>query len=339
MNAVTNSAARDPILEIDDLKVWFANRDGITRAVDGVSFDLLRGETLGIVGESGCGKSVTAMTMLQLIPSPPSVIAGGAIRYNGEDLLKFDEERMRTIRGNEISMIFQDPMTSLNPVLTVGEQIAETAVLHQKLGRRAARELAVEMLHKVNIPEPQRRADEYPHQFSGGMRQRAMIAAALVCNPKVLIADEPTTALDVTIQAQIIELLLDLKREFGTSIIMITHDLGVVAETCARVVVMYAGRKVEEAAAGELFSAPLHPYTQGLLLATPRLETAPGTHRADRPRLAEIPGMVPALKGELKGCSFAPRCHKATAICRESTPTIEDRGNGHNVSCFNCGSA
>jgi peptide/nickel transport system ATP-binding protein len=339
MNAVTNSAARDAIVEIDDLKVWFANRDGITRAVDGVSFGLLRGETLGIVGESGCGKSVTAMTMLQLIPSPPSVIAGGAIRYNGEDLLKFDEERMRTIRGNEISMIFQDPMTSLNPVLTIGEQIAETAVLHQKLGRRAARELAVEMLHKVNIPEPQRRADEYPHQFSGGMRQRAMIAAALVCNPKVLIADEPTTALDVTIQAQIIELILDLKREFGTSIIMITHDLGVVAETCARVVVMYAGRKVEEAAAGELFSAPLHPYTQGLLLATPRLETAPGTRRADRPRLSEIPGMVPTLKGELKGCSFTPRCHKATAICRESAPKIEDRGHGHMVSCFNCGGA
>ena len=339
MNAVTNSAARDPIIEIDDLKVWFANRDGITRAVDGVSFDLLRGETLGIVGESGCGKSVTAMTMLQLIPSPPSVIAGGAIRYNGEDLLKFDEERMRAIRGNEISMIFQDPMTSLNPVLTVGEQIAETAVLHQRLGKRAARELAVEMLHKVNIPEPRRRADEYPHQFSGGMRQRAMIAAALACNPKVLIADEPTTALDVTIQAQIIELMLNLKGEFGTSIIMITHDLGVVAETCARVVVMYAGRKVEEAAAGELFTTPLHPYTQGLLLATPRLETAPGTRRADRPRLAEIPGMVPALKGELKGCSFAPRCHKATAICRESAPKTEDRGNGHIVSCFNCGSA
>jgi peptide/nickel transport system ATP-binding protein len=267
------------------------------------------------------------------------VIAGGSIRYNGADLLQFDEERMRTIRGNEISMIFQDPMTSLNPVLTVGEQIAETAVLHQKLGRRAARELAVEMLHKVNIPEPQRRADEYPHQFSGGMRQRAMIAAALVCNPKVLIADEPTTALDVTIQAQIIELILDLKREFGTSIIMITHDLGVVAETCARVVVMYAGRKVEEAAAGELFSAPLHPYTQGLLLATPRLETTPGTRRADRPRLQEIPGMVPTLKGELIGCSFTPRCHKATAICHESAPTLEDRGNGHIVSCFNCGSA
>jgi peptide/nickel transport system ATP-binding protein len=339
MNAVKNCAARGVIVEIDDLKVWFANRDGIVRAVDGVSFDLLRGETLGIVGESGCGKSVTAMTMLQLIPSPPSVIAGGAIRYNGEDLLKFDEERMRTIRGNEISMIFQDPMTSLNPVLTVGEQIAETAVLHQRLDKRAARELAVEMLQKVNIPEPRRRAEEYPHQFSGGMRQRAMIAAALACNPKVLIADEPTTALDVTIQAQILELMLNLKREFGTSIIMITHDLGVVAETCARVVVMYAGRKVEEAAAAELFTAPLHPYTQGLLSATPRLETAPGTRRADRPRLQEIPGMVPTLTGELVGCSFAPRCHKATPICRQSAPKLADRGNGHIVSCFNCGSA
>jgi peptide/nickel transport system ATP-binding protein len=338
MNAVTNSTARDSIVEIDDLKVWFANRDGIMRAVDGVSFDLLRGETLGIVGESGCGKSVTAMTMLQLIPSPPSVIACGTIRYNGKDLLKFNEERMRTIRGNEISMIFQDPMTSLNPVLTVGEQIAEAAVLHQKLGKRAARELAVEMLHKVNIPEPRRRADEYPHQFSGGMRQRAMIAAALACHPKVLIADEPTTALDVTIQAQIIELMMNLKREFGTSIIMITHDLGVVAETCARVVVMYAGRKVEEATAAELFTAPLHPYTQGLLLATPRLETAPGTHLAERPRLLEIPGMVPTLKGELTGCSFAPRCHKATAICRESVPELDERGNGHVVSCFHCGS-
>jgi peptide/nickel transport system ATP-binding protein len=338
-NPLAGIGSRDPIIQIDDLKVWFANRDGILRAVDGVSFDLQRGETLGLVGESGCGKSVTAMTMLQLIPSPPSVIAGGSICYNGADLLQFDEKRMRKIRGNEISMIFQDPMTSLNPVLTVGEQIAETAVLHRKLGRRAARELAVEMLHRVNIPEPERRADEYPHQFSGGMRQRAMIAAALVCNPKVLIADEPTTALDVTIQAQIIELMLDLKREFDTSIIMITHDLGVVAETCARVVVMYAGRKVEEAAAGELFAAPLHPYTQGLLSATPRLETAPGTRRADRPRLVEIPGMVPTLKGELKGCCFAPRCHKATAICRESAPTLEDRGNGHIVSCFNCGGA
>jgi peptide/nickel transport system ATP-binding protein len=336
---MTAPATSDAIIEVEDLKVWFANRDGIMRAVDGLSFRLLRGETLGVVGESGCGKSVTAMTMLQLIPSPPSVVAGGSIRYNGEDLLQFDEPRMRTIRGNEISMIFQDPMTALNPVLTIGEQIAETAVLHQKLGRRAARELAVEMLHKVNIPEPQRRADEYPHQFSGGMRQRAMIAAALVCNPKVLIADEPTTALDVTIQAQIIELMLDLKREFGTSIIVITHDLGVVAETCARVVVMYAGRKVEEAAAAELFAAPLHPYTQGLLSATPRLDTAPGTRRADRPRLHEIPGMVPVLKGEPVGCSFAPRCPRASALCREAVPALQDHGQGHEVACFHGGRA
>ena len=333
------SAERDTIVEVDDLKVWFANRDAIVRAVDGVSFELLRGETLGIVGESGCGKSVTAMTMLQLIPSPPSVIAGGAIRYNGEDLLTFDEERMRAIRGNEISMIFQDPMTSLNPVLTIGEQIAEPAVLHRGLSQSAARELAAEMLQKVGIPEPHRRADEYPHQFSGGMRQRAMIAAALACNPKVLIADEPTTALDVTIQAQILELMLALKHEFGTSIIMITHDLGVVAETCGRVVVMYAGRKVEEAATAELFTAPRHPYTLGLLAATPRLDTAPGIRRADRMRLQEIPGMVPTLTGERVGCSFAPRCPKSTDICRESDPQLEDYGNGHLTACFNCRSA
>ena len=333
------SAERDTIVEVDDLKVWFANRDAIVRAVDGVSFELLRGETLGIVGESGCGKSVTAMTMLQLIPSPPSVIAGGTIRYNGEDLLTFDEERMRAIRGNEISMIFQDPMTSLNPVLTIGEQIAEPAVLHRGLSQSAARELAAEMLQKVGIPEPHRRADEYPHQFSGGMRQRAMIAAALACNPKVLIADEPTTALDVTIQAQILELMLALKHEFGTSIIMITHDLGVVAETCGRVVVMYAGRKVEEAATAELFTAPRHPYTLGLLAATPRLDTAPAIRRADRMRLQEIPGMVPTLTGERVGCSFAPRCPKSTDICRESDPQLEDYGNGHLTACFNCRSA
>ena len=333
------SAERDTIVEVDDLKVWFANRDAIVRAVDGVSFELLRGETLGIVGESGCGKSVTAMTMLQLIPSPPSVIAGGAIRYNGEDLLTFDEERMRAIRGNEISMIFQDPMTSLNPVLTIGDQIAEPAVLHRGLSQSAARELAAEMLQKVGIPEPHRRADEYPHQFSGGMRQRAMIAAALACNPKVLIADEPTTALDVTIQAQILELMLALKHEFGTSIIMITHDLGVVAETCGRVVVMYAGRKVEEAATAELFTAPRHPYTLGLLAATPRLDTAPAIRRADRMRLQEIPGMVPTLTGERVGCSFAPRCPKSTDICRESDPQLEDYGNGHLTACFNCRSA
>ena len=336
MNADPGSGA-GAIIEVDDLKVYFASRDGIVRAVDGVSFALNAGETLGVVGESGCGKSVTAMSVLRLIPSPPSVVAGGAIRYRGADLLKVDEARMREIRGNEISMIFQDPMTSLNPVLTIGEQIAEAAVLHQKLGQRAARELAVEMLRRVNIPEPQRRVDEYPHQFSGGMRQRAMIASALACNPKVLIADEPTTALDVTIQAQIIDLMLDLKRELGAAIVMITHDLGVVAETCERVVVMYAGRKVEEASAKDLFDAPLHPYTQGLLAATPKLDTLPGTRRAERQRLAEIPGMVPALKGELKGCSFAPRCPRAMAVCREQPPQLEPHGDGHLVACWDCG--
>jgi peptide/nickel transport system ATP-binding protein len=231
-------------------------------------------------------------------------------------------------------MIFQDPMTSLNPVLTIGEQIAETVMLHQKLGKKGAWERAVEMLHLVNIPEPQRRADEYPHQFSGGMRQRAMIALALACNPKVLIADEPTTALDVTIQAQIIDLMLKLKEEFGTAIVMITHDLGVVAETCERVVVMYAGRKVEEARVAQLFAAPLHPYTQGLLACIPKLDTVRGAHRATRQRLAEIAGMVPSLKGELTGCSFAPRCPKATSFCREAEPQLEEHREGHLVACW-----
>jgi peptide/nickel transport system ATP-binding protein len=234
-------------------------------------------------------------------------------------------------------MIFQDPMTSLNPVLTIGEQIAETVVLHQKCGRKAARQRTVEMLRLVNISEPQRRADEYPHQFSGGMRQRAMIALALACNPKVLIADEPTTALDVTIQAQIIDLMLKLKQEMGTAIVMITHDLGIVAETCARVIVMYAGRKVEEARVADLFEAPLHPYTQGLLASIPKLATAGGAPRAARQRLSEIPGMVPALKGELKGCSFAPRCRKATAVCAEKAPQLKQQGAGHLVSCWEAG--
>jgi peptide/nickel transport system ATP-binding protein len=228
-------------------------------------------------------------------------------------------------------------MTSLNPVLTIGEQIAETVVLHQKLGNRAARERAVEMLHLVNISEPQRRADEYPHQFSGGMRQRAMIALALACNPKVLIADEPTTALDVTIQAQIIDLMLKLKQELDTAIVLITHDLGVVAETCARVLVMYAGRKVEEANVADLFDAPLHPYTRGLLASIPKLVTSGGTHRAARARLAEIPGMVPSLKGESNGCSFAPRCPRATSICTEAVPQLEERGNRHLVACWEAG--
>ena len=338
MNPAPNrNAGSHPVLEVENLKVYFVSRDGIVRAVDGVSFSLDEGETLGVVGESGFGKSVSAMSVLRLIPSPPSVVAGGEIRYRGTDLLKVSEQRMRDIRGNEISMIFQDPMTSLNPVLTIGEQIAETVTLHQKLGRKAARERAVEMLRLVNISEPLRRAGEYPHQFSGGMRQRAMIALALACNPKVLLADEPTTALDVTIQAQIIDLMLKLKQELGTAIVMITHDLGIIAETCARVIVMYAGRKVEEAGVTQLFEAPLHPYTQGLLASIPKLDPVRGAHRASRPRLAEIPGMVPSLKGELKGCAFAPRCPKATTFCRETAPQLAEHRGGHLVACWEAG--
>jgi len=325
-----------PVLEVEDLKVYFASRDGIYRAVDGLTFDLGQGETLGLVGESGCGKSVTAMSILRLIPSPPSVVAGGSIRYKGEDLVQATEKRMRQLRGNEISMIFQDPMTSLNPVLTIGEQITETLMLHQKLGKRAAWDRAAEMLQLVGISESSKRVKEYPHQFSGGMRQRAMIALALACNPNVLIADEPSTALDVTIQAQILELMVKLKEEFGTAIIMITHDLGVVAETCARVMVMYAGRKVEEAPVDELFRAPLHPYTQGLMASVPKLDLQ-GGRSGRRPRLAEIPGVVPALKGELKGCSFAPRCPRATDACRAETPDLERHDGRHWVACWNPG--
>jgi peptide/nickel transport system ATP-binding protein len=337
MNRTAETAA-GPVLEVEDLKVYFASRDGIFRAVDGLTFSLSQGETLGLVGESGCGKSVTAMSLLRLIPSPPSVVAGGSIRYKGEDLVGASEKRMRELRGNEISMIFQDPMTSLNPVLTIGEQIAETIMLHQRLGKRPAWDRATEMLQLVGIPEPAKRVKDYPHQFSGGMRQRAMIALALACNPNVLIADEPSTALDVTIQAQILELMVKLKEEFGTAIIMITHDLGVVAETCARVMVMYAGRKVEEAPVAELFGAPLHPYTQGLMASVPKLDLQ-GGGPGRRPRLAEIPGMVPALKGELKGCAFAPRCPRASDACRAGAPPLERRGEGHWVACWIPGEA
>jgi len=324
-------ADREKVLEIDDLRVCFATPDGIVRAVDGVSYSLHAGETLGVVGESGCGKSVTAMSVLRLLASPPAVVAGGAIRYRGTDLLGLSEERMRSIRGNEISMIFQDPMTSLNPVLTIGEQIGEAVRLHQGLGRRAARERAVEMLALVNIPDPRRRADEYPHQFSGGMRQRAMIGLALACHPKVLIADEPTTALDVTIQAQILELLRKLEAETGTAIMMITHDLGVVAETCERVVVLYAGRKVEDAPARRLFAAAAHPYTRGLLASMPRL--ADGAARSHG-RLTEIPGMVPSLKEPVPGCSFAPRCPVARPRCTRERPPLVALGDGHSVACW-----
>ncbi len=323
-----------PILEVDDLHLSFASRDGVTRAVEGISYQVHAGEMLGVVGESGCGKSVTAMAILRLLPPAPTTHARGAIRFRGEDLLQASEARMQEIRGNAISMIFQDPMTSLNPVLTVGEQIAEVLILHQRMGRKAAWERAVDLLALVNIPDPQRRVKEYPHQFSGGMRQRAMIALALACKPAVLIADEPTTALDVTIQAQIMDLLDRLRRETGTAIVLITHDLGVVAESCDRVVVMYAGRKVEEASTAELFACPSHPYTRGLLGAMPHLDT-PLTQ--PRTRLSEIPGMVPSLRTAAVGCRFAPRCAQVQDACHTRIPPLEGltaADDTHRAACW-----
>src|SRR4030088_3612432 len=304
------------LLEVQNLQTHFRTPEGINRAVDGVSFHVDEGETLAIVGESGCGKSVTAMSLMRLIPEPPGKIAG-SVRFQGRNLLSLSEREMRAIRGNDISMIFQEPMSSLNPVLTVGRQIGETLRMHQGLDKQAAEARAIEMLTLVGIPEPVRRVREFPHQLSGGMRQRVMIAMALACNPKLLIADEPTTALDVTIQAQILQLMLDLKRRVGAAIILITHDLGVVAEVAERVMVMYAGRKVEEAPVAELFRSLRHPYTQGLLGAVPKLGSSlTGAAR----RLAEIPGQVPSLKQRIEGCVFAGRCSLATDLCREVAP-------------------
>ncbi len=317
------------LLEIEHLQTHFRTPDGIVRAVDGVSFAVGRGETVAIVGESGSGKSVTASSILRLIPQPPGRIAG-RIRFEGEDLLALPERAMRGIRGNRISMVFQEPMTSLNPVLTVGGQIAEPLRLHQRLGRREVAERAVEMLSLVGIAEPHRRVAEYPHQLSGGMRQRVMIAIALACNPQLLIADEPTTALDVTIQAQILDLMADLKRRVGAAIIIITHDLGVVAETAERVIVMYAGRKVEEAKVTDLFRTPRHPYTQGLLAAVPRLGSSFAGGAA---RLAEIPGTVPSLAERIAGCVFASRCANARDVCRHVAPALEEKAAGHVVAC------
>ena len=322
-----------PVLEVRDLRTFFYTRDGIVRAVDGVSFELHPGETLGIVGESGCGKSVTAMSILRLLPPPPACVQSGDIRFDGRDLLDLSERAMRDIRGNEISMIFQEPMTSLNPVLTVGRQIAESLALHQGLAARQARERAVEMLDRVHVPEARQRANEYPHQLSGGMRQRVMIAMALACNPKVLIADEPTTALDVTIQAQILDLMLDLNKDFGTAIILITHDLGVVAEMAERVVVMYAGRKVEEAPIKDLFAQPLHPYSLGLMGSVPRLNEA-AESEGPRQRLSEIPGMVPSLREEIVGCAFAPRCAHAVEQCSLRAPVLEETRPEHRTACW-----
>ena len=322
----------EPLLAISDLKTHFFTRDGVVRAVDGVSCAIGAGETLAVVGESGCGKSVTALSILRLVPQPPGRIVGGAIRFEGRDLLALGEAAMRHIRGNEISMIFQEPMTSLNPVLTVSRQIGETLILHQGLDAGAAAARVIEMLRLVRIPEPERRARQYPHELSGGMRQRVMIAMALACNPKLLIADEPTTALDVTIQAQILDLMRELKAEIGAAIILITHDLGVVAEMAQRVVVMYAGRKVEEAPVRELFRRPRHPYTVGLLASVPRLGATLG--RKEAPRLAEIPGVVPSLREPIVGCAFAPRCAYATERCRREAPPLETKAQDHLAACF-----
>jgi peptide/nickel transport system ATP-binding protein len=319
-----------PLLEVRDLKTHFFTSDGVVRAVDGVSFDLSPGETVGIVGESGCGKSVTALSILRLIAAETGRIVGGSIRFGGRELTTLSNDDMRELRGHKIAMIFQEPMTSLNPVLNIGTQIAESVVRHLKLPWRAARDRAREMLELVRIADPKQRLGEYPHQLSGGMRQRVMIALALCCNPQVLIADEPTTALDVTIQAQILDLMLELKEKLGTAIILITHDLGVVAETCERVFVMYAGRVVEQAPAAALFARPRHPYTRGLLRALPRADTGSGA----RPRLAEIPGIVPALTQPIPGCAFAPRCSFAVHRCGVSPPELKEAEGAHLVSCW-----
>jgi peptide/nickel transport system ATP-binding protein len=319
----------DSLLEIHGLKTHFATDDGMVRAVDGVDLTIARGETLGVVGESGCGKTVTAMSVLKLIPMPPGRIVEGRILWQGRDLVPLPAEDMNRIRGKEIAIIFQEPMTSLNPVYTVGEQIAEAVRLHEQIGRRAAMARTIEMLRLVHIPNAERRVHDYPHQFSGGMRQRVMIAMALSCNPKLLIADEPTTALDVTIQAQILELLQEMKSRFGMAIMLITHAMGVVAETAQRVVVMYAGKVIEEAPVDKLFGRPSHPYTKGLIRSIPRVDKA-ATHKT---RLEAIAGVVPSLLDPPPGCRFAPRCPYAIPLCREGVPALREIEAGHRVAC------
>ena len=318
------------LLEIKGLKTHFKTDDGWLHAVDGVDITVERGETLGVVGESGCGKSVTAMTVLKLIAMPPGRIVAGQILWQGRDLVPLSSDQMRSIRAKEIAIVFQEPMTSLNPVYTVGEQIAEVLRLHEGLNRKDAMDRAAEMLKLVHIPTPERRVRDYPHQFSGGMRQRVMIAMALACKPKLLIADEPTTALDVTIQAQILDLLNELKARLGMSILLITHAMGVVAETAQRVVVMYAGQVIEEAPVAELFAHPRHPYTQGLIRSIPRIDT----DAAKKVRLEAIAGVVPNLIAPPEGCRFAPRCKYARAACAEATPRLREVAAGHKVACI-----
>jgi peptide/nickel transport system ATP-binding protein len=321
------------LLQVRDLQTHFLTADGIVRAVDGVSFDLNAGEMLGIVGESGCGKSVTALSILRLIAPETGRIVGGSIRFEGQELTALSNKEMRKLRGHRIAMIFQEPMTSLNPVLTIGTQISESVVRHLGLSWHAGRDRAREMLDLVRIADADRCLDQYPHELSGGMRQRVMIAIALCCNPQVLIADEPTTALDVTIQAQILDLILELKDRLGTATIMITHDLGVIAETCERAIVMYAGRVAEEAGVTELFGRPLHPYSRGLQRALPRIDSA-AERAGGRLRLEEIPGIVPALNQQIVACAFAPRCSFATERCRTIPPELADFGIGRRVACW-----
>lgn len=318
---------REPLISVTNLKTYFYTENGESKAVDGVGFDICAGETLGLVGESGCGKSVTATSIIRLIPQPPGRIVDGQIVYKGRDLLQLSMDEMRDVRGNEISMIFQEPMTSLNPVFTVGRQISEVIRLHKHVGKKEARDQSIEMLQKVGIPIPERRVDEYPHQLSGGMRQRVMIAMALSCNPSLLIADEPTTALDVTIQAQILELLNSLKEQSSMSVLMITHDLGVIAEVCSRVAVMYAGKIIEHADVKSLFADPKHPYTLGLMNSIPRMDE-------EAKRLNAIAGTVPSSYNFPKGCRYHTRCQLADERCANEEPGAVEIGPGHKVWCW-----
>ncbi|MEZ5603082.1 MAG: ABC transporter ATP-binding protein [Burkholderiaceae bacterium] len=321
----------EPLLQVEDLRVEFRTRRGAAMVLNGVDFHVDPGETLCVVGESGCGKSMTALALLRLIPSPPGRISGGRVSFLGEDLLKATEARMRDVRGNRISMIFQEPMTSLNPVFTVGDQIGESLRLHAGMDASQARARSIEMLRQVGIPAPERRVDEYPHQLSGGMRQRVMIAMALACRPDILIADEPTTALDVTVQAQIFDLLRELQRENNTAIMLITHDMGAVAEMADRVIVMYAGRVIEQGTTAQVLGAPRHPYTQGLIECLPELGSS---REGGRPELAEIPGVVPSIWELGSGCAFRERCARAMPQCAHEVPPLFEAGGGHGAACW-----